>query len=207
MIEINLIPPEMKKKPSQFSAIDFSGFDITSIPVLKISAVISVSLIVLQIIIFLAAVLLNAELGSANKKYDSISSEKEEADALKAKVADINKRSKAIDELVVNRFSWAREMRLLSDSVTSGIWLSELSYDEVFSSGSRKTTMPGAILISGYASGVGEKGTAMIGKFIKSLQDNKSFSSAMASVDLISTKSDKVDSQDVMGFRIRCPFK
>ena len=70
-----------------------------------------------------------------------------------------------------------------------------------------ETAMAGALVMSGYASGVGEQGTALIGKCIKSLQDNKDFYSNIASVDLVSTKSDKVDKQDVMSFRITCLFK
>lgn len=207
MIEINLIPPELKKKPSQFSNIDLSGFDITNIPVFKISAGIGVALVIIQIMVIASGMLLNSQLVSAAKRYSSILPEKKEADALKAKVADINSRAKAIDDLVVKRFSWARELDMLNDSVTAGIWLSEVSYDEIPSNDGRKANMPGALVINGYASGVGEKGAAMIGKFIKSMQDNRSFSADLAGVNLVSTKSDKVSDQDVMSFKIRCPFK
>jgi uncharacterized protein YegL len=70
----------------------------------------------------------------------------------------------------------------------------------------RKMT-PKMNVMSGYAAGVGEQGTALIGKFIKSLQENNDFYSDMASIDLVSTKSDKVDKQDVMSFRITCIYR
>lgn len=206
MIEINLLPHELRKKPSLFSGIDFKGIDIKSIPTLKIAAGIGAGLVLIQLAVFLIGIISRVELASITKKYDAILPEKKEADILKAKVADINKRSGAIDELMVKRFSWARKINLLSDCMTPGIWLSELYYDERPVPG-KKTAMPGALVISGYASGVGEQGAALIGKFIKSLQDNKDFYSDVASVDLVSTKSDKVDKQDVMSFRINCLFK
>ena len=123
---------------------------------------------------------------------------------MKAKVADINKRSSAIDELMVKRFSWARKMNDLSDCMTPGIWLSDIYYDERPVSVQAKTAMPGALVISGYTSGTGEQGAALIGRFIKSLQDNKIFYSDIDSIDLVSTKSEKVNTQDVMSFRITC---
>ncbi len=207
MIEINLLPQELKPKPSLFSGINLKGLDINSIPILKIAAGIGVCLVLAQLVVSLIWMISSAELRSATKKYNEILPEKKVADALKAKEAYINKRSGAIDELIVKRFSWARKINLLSDCVTPGIWLSELSYDEAPMTDKTKTAKPGALIISGYASGAGEQGTSLIGKFIKSLQEDKYFYSDMASVNLVSTKSNKVDKQDVMSFRITCIYK
>lgn len=207
VIEINLLPQELRKKPPLFSGLDFKGIDIKSIPVLKIAAGIGVGLVLIQLAVFLIGIISRVELTAITKKYEAILPEKREADILKAKAADINKRSGAIDELMVKRFSWARKLNILSDCMTPGIWLSKLYYDERPVSGQAKAVMAGALVISGYASGVGEQGTALIGKFIKSLQDDNDFYSDVASVDLVSTKSDKVDKQDVMSFRITCLFK
>lgn len=207
MIEINLLPQELRKKPPLFSGLDFKGIDIKNIPILKIAAGIGAGLVLLQFAVFLFEGISSLQLASITKKYNAILPEKKEADALKTKVADINKRSGAIDELMVKRFSWARKINLLSDCMTPGIWLSELYYDERPVSGPARKAMSGALVISGYASGAGEQGTVLIGKFIKSLQDNKDFYSDVAGIDLVSTKSDKVDKQDVMSFRISCQFK
>jgi hypothetical protein len=207
VIEINLLPQELKPKPSVFSGINFKGLDINSIPILKIAVGIGVGLVLLQAAVSIIGILSNAELASATKKYSEISSDKKVADALKAKVANINKRSGAIDELIVKRVSWARKINLLSDCVTPGIWLSELYYDETPVTGKANEVKIESLMISGYASGAGEQGAALIGKFIKSLQENDDFYADMASVNLVSTKSDKVDKQDVMSFRIACIYK
>jgi hypothetical protein len=207
VIEINLLPEELRKKPSPFSGINLKKLDVKNIPIYGIAAGIGAAIISVHIVLFLTGISLNAQLISETKKYNAILPENKVADALKAKVADINKRSGAIDELIVKRFSWASKMKYLSDCVTPGIWLSELDYDERAVFGNAKTAMAGALVISGYAAGAGEQGTALIGKFIKSLQDNKSFYSDLSAVDLVSTKSDQVDGQDVMSFKINCFFK
>jgi len=207
MIEINLLPQELRKKPFDFSKINFKGLDIKSIPVFNIIVGIAAAAVLLQLAAFLIGIISSAELASVSRSYNAILADKKEADTLKAKVADINKRSKAIDELMVKRFSWAKKMKDLSDCVTPGIWFSDLYYDEEPVSGKARTAMPGALVISGYASGTGEQGAALIGRFIKSLQDNKGFYSDIDSIDLVSTKSEKVNNQDVMSFRITCLFK
>ncbi len=207
MIEINLLPPELKKKPSPFSGFDLKSIDISNIPILKIAAGIGALVVALQVALIIIAVISGIQLSSATNKYNSLQSEKKEADMLKAKAAGFNKRAGAIDELMVKRFSWARKMNLLSDSVTPGVWLSEVFYDERPSPGKAKGATSGSLVIAGYVSSVGEQGTAVIGKFIQSLQENKEFYKDISSVDLVSTKSDRIDNQDVMSFKINCMYK
>jgi hypothetical protein len=207
MIEINLLPQELKKKRDIFLKLDLKRVDIKRVPLLKLTAGVLVLLVLTQIILLLAGTLLNTQLSSAIKTYESLLPQKREADALKAKVSGINKRSCAIDELIVKRFSWARKINNLSDCMTQGIWLSELYYDERPIPGSAKTVMPGALVISGYAVGAGEEGTALIGGFIKGLQDNKDLYSDFTSINLLSTKSETVDKHDVVSFKLSCVFK
>ncbi|MFH1190556.1 MAG: hypothetical protein V1682_07730 [Candidatus Omnitrophota bacterium] len=207
MVEINLLPQELKPKQSLFSGIDFKGLDINNIPILKIAAGIGIGLVLLQLAVSLIGMISTAQFASATRKYEGISPEKKIADALKAKVAQINKRSGAIDELIAKRVSWARKINLLSDCVIPGIWLSELYYDETSTAEKTNAVKIEALMINGYASGAGEQGAALIGKFIKSLQENSDFYADMASVNLVSTKSEKFDKQDVMSFRIACIYK
>jgi hypothetical protein len=108
--------------------------------------------------------------------------------------------------------------------MTSGIWLSELSYDERAgerqahpgASGAGKKEASGAraerpvlryLVLSGYASSMGEEGTALVGKFIKNLKDNSDFFGDFGDIELGSIKSDRVQDQEVMSFKITCLFK
>lgn len=210
MIEINLLPQELRKKPSPFaglSKIDLSGLDIKSIPMLQIGIGAGIVMAIVPIILLAIILFSNSQVSDLSKKYANLLPMKKEADALKAHVADINKRSAAIDELIVKRFSWAKKLNMLSDSITPGIWLSELDYDERPVVDKGKKVMPGALAISGYASGAGEQGAVLIGKFIKSMEENKDFFKDFEGIDLVSTRSDKVDNQEVMSFRIVCYFK
>ena len=63
------------------------------------------------------------------------------------------------------------------------------------------------LIISGFASTVGEEGTALIGKFIKGLKDNSSFYSDFSYIELGAIKRDRIEDQEVMSFRLTCLFK
>ena len=63
------------------------------------------------------------------------------------------------------------------------------------------------LTISGYASSMGDEGTALIGKFIKALKEDRQFYSDFRDIELGVIKRDKVDNQEVMNFTITCFFK
>lgn len=226
MIEINLLPEELRKKEPKFKRIDLSGFDLKNIPVFKIVIISLSTLAVFHILLFTTGVFSKARLKSLTKKYNDILPKKKEADALKAQSIAINSKVRTIDELMVKRFSWAKELNALSDSMTPGIWLSEFNYDEkigekpaspravINSKGKREVSRPAIekvllryLIISGYASSMGEEGTALIGKFIKSLKDNSNFYSHFSDIELGSIKSERIENQEVMSFKITCLFK
>jgi len=228
MIEINLLPQEMRKKESRFKPVDMSGFDIKSLPLVNIAIVAGGILLTLHVLLFVVGVYSKSKVTSLSKTYNSIVPENKEALALKSQLDLINKKIKAIDELMVKRFGWAKKLNDLSDSMTPGIWLSSLEYEEKFSErASAGQPKPGAIdvkkavvsklatekvmlkylIISGYASSMGEQGTALIGKFIKSLKDNAGFYSDFNDIELGSIRSERMQDQEVMSFKLTCMFK
>lgn len=225
MIEINLLPEESKKKESRFNKIDFSGLAVKNVSVVNIAITAIGILMAVHFILFLVGNTSKMAYGSLSKKYNELLPGKKIADTLKAEVDVINKKVSAIDGLMVNRFSWAKKLNALGDSVTPGIWLSDLIYDE--RAGETTVQVKGKagkgnkessrlvmervvfkyLVISGYATSMGEQGTELIAKFIKSLKDNPEFYSGFSEIKLDSIKSDKVLDQEVMSFKITCLFK
>jgi hypothetical protein len=237
MIEINLLPDELKKRQIGLKKFDLANLNLKSFPVAKIVIMAAGILIVLHAGLFAAATYSNRTLKELSKKYNEILPNIREADVLKSRSVMMVKKVNAINELMVKRFSWAKKLNALSDSMTAGIWLTDISYDEKL--GERTVTRPAApqipvmaqmgrerripaepatttvtekavmryLYVSGCASSPGEDGAAVVGKFIKSLKDNPSFYSDMADIELGSIKSDRIEDQEVMRFKITCTFK
>ena len=104
-----------------------------------------------------------------------------------------------------HRFSWARKLNALGDAVTPGIWLANLSYAEGPSG--REAGSSRILVLTGYAAGAGEQGAALVGKFIKSMKDHPAFYGDFSDIALGSIRSEKVEGQEIMNFRITCLFK
>jgi len=227
MIEINLLPEEYRKKDAQAKRMDLAKFNVQNLPLFKIAGAALAVMVAVPVLLFFIGLYARAHLSSMEKRYNQMAPAKVEADALKSEIEMVNKKMQAIDELMVKRFSWARKLNDLSDSVTPGIWLTELSYSEKLTerpvtinikgmkpkgqNDARKTVMEKALekylIISGYASGMGEDGTAAVGKFIKSLKDSSAFYSDFSGIELGAIKTDRIEDQEVMSFKITCMFK
>ncbi|MFA5146054.1 MAG: PilN domain-containing protein [Candidatus Omnitrophota bacterium] len=231
MIEINLLPEELKKKKKepqiQLEKIDLSKLNFQNVPVIKILIGTAALLVAVPVLLFLIGIYATSHISAMEKDYKKISPEKREVELLKSQVDTINKKVGSIDELMVKRFSWARKLNDLADSMTPGIWLTELSYNEKIvdrtvtidlktpkGKGPANPTKSIVekvpvknLIISGYATGMGEEGTASVGKFIKSLKENPDFYSDFSDIELGSIKRDKVEEQEVMNFKITCLYK
>jgi len=227
MIEINLLPQEMRKKEPRFKPIEFGEIDLKNLPVKNIGIAAVGVLLALHAILFVVGSYSKSKIADMTKKYNAILPERNKAQSLKLQIDLMNRKVLAIDELMVKRFGWAEKLSSLNDSVTPGIWLSELTYDEKIGENTKKVVTkqaaPGGknqaikqstekvvlryLVISGYASSMGEQGTASIGKFIRSLKENPAFYSDFSSIELGSIKSEKMQDQEVMSFKLTCMFK
>ncbi len=226
MIEINLLPEEIRKKKKRVAPkIDTAVVNLSNLPLTKIAMAAAGAILAIQLILFVIGVISGVAFNSMDRKYKKILPKKNETLQLKARVDTANKKVVAIDELMVNRFSWAKKLNALSNSMIPGIWLTELQYDEKVAPAPKTAKAnpakkrPGLgkqapekaisryLIISGAAYGMGEEGTALIGRFIKSLKDDTEFYSDFSDIELGTIKREKMEDQEIMTFKITCFFK
>ena len=226
MIEINILPEELRKKKRQSSAIGVSKMSLRKLPLINMVAMAVGIILSTQLVLFVVGVITGMGCKALDKSYKEMLPKKKETENLKTQVGKMNKKVAAIDELMVKRFSWAKKLNDLSDSMTPGIWLTELKYDEKMGemqlpaapkslkkkgTGENIPTTVKVVLrylkISGMASSMGEEGTALIGRFIKNLKADNEFYSDFSDIELGTITREKMEDQEVMKFNITCPFK
>ena len=226
MIEINLLPEELRKKKRRAASTTASQKNLQGIPFLKIAAMAVGGIAIIQLAVFAIGFTYGTNYNFLGKNYKEVLPKKQEAEKLKLQADNMSRKVAAIDELMVKRFSWAKKLSDLCDSMTPGIWLTELGYYEKLS----EITKPAKInlrkagpdfeakpqvekvvlkylTIFGMASSMGEEGTALIGRFMKSLKSNSDFYSDFSDIELGTITREKVDEQEVMKFNITCLFK
>ncbi len=217
MIEINLLPPEIKKKKRKIELPDISFLPVAA------------CFLGIIIIVHLFAGLMTAVRAKALKrlerKWQSVLPSKEEADKIKAELADTRAKMDAIDKLIETRRSWAVRLSDISGAMIPGVWLNKLWLEKritaqevpdlkAVSGGGAVTAekepqkmMIRTLHIKGSVIAGGGEETAVIGKFIRSLKSNKNFISDFSDIESASIQRAKLKDEEVMDFELICYFK
>lgn len=216
MIEINLLPQGLKRKKPTIK------LDLASLPILRIGIIFAVSLLVIYILMILGTQVVKFNLVQLNNKWQSMSEQKKELDAIKKEIADLDEDIQIISRLEIEKGVWSRRLNAISDSLTVGIWLRELLVQEVVSTEKVKTQDQQAegatrerpkkrtkkyLNISGTALMVGTDGMANVGKLMNSLKSNKDFFENFQDMQLGSIQRRLIKGVEVMDFTIVCLFK
>ncbi len=212
MIEINLLPEELKKakrvakrlKPSQAAIILKSKLKVFAIGVFGF-------LIFIYVITTVAVVFQNYRIEKLSAKWEEIRPQSEKLNAVKTDLRIFNNKISSMNKMMSRRFSWSQKLNSLSDSVIPGIWLTKISIEENAKRSNRPREISlvseKVLAIKGSAVSMTNEATAIIGKFMKSLQRNEKFSVDFEKIELGSISNKKAADIDVKDFELICTFK
>ncbi|MBL7070661.1 MAG: hypothetical protein ISS26_00605 [Candidatus Omnitrophica bacterium] len=209
MIKINLLPKELRVKKVELPNISF-------LPLVII-------VVLVHIILGFSTNMKEKSLAELEDKWQALQPEKKIADELTDELTTKRVKIDAIDSLIQGRMSWAKKLSDLSDVMTPGVWLNRLWLEqetllermELKRSGSedqqpqtitRKKIIK-TLHINGSVIAKGGEETAAIGKFIKSLKNNKSFFADYEEVEATSIQRSRLKDIEIMDFELICYFK
>jgi Tfp pilus assembly protein PilN len=195
MIELNLIPEELRKKRARI--------ELPEIPLVPIAVAAVGALVVLQFALGSIIYLSQKQLAGLDKKWESLLPKKIALDKIKEEIAAVGEKVTAVEGLIKKQVHWSRLLNELSNSLTANIWITKLFYEE--SPGRYNKTR--TLTLQGSAAGKSEEATSLIARFIEALKENKNFFADFDTVELISIREGQVAGQDVMNFTLACSFK
>ena len=126
MIEINFLPPEVKKKKSL--PVIPSGLAV------KIFSTVIAILVGIHVVILLIMFAGKLYLGMLNKKVTERRPRSEEITSVRSGIKKLEEEQAVIDQLFGKRIIWAQKLNILSDTIPAGIWLDRfILTDKLFS--------------------------------------------------------------------------
>ena len=191
MIQINLLPDELKKKKRK-------AFDWKKFPLLPILITIFLGVVFFHFLIIGVTVLTGMQRSRIQAEWKKFEPEKNKFDKLKQDVAELNNIVHVVEALTEYRILWAKALNELSDSVPSNVWLSSLYFDE--------RGDLSLLVLEGYASSASEEGASYVARFIKLLEDNSVINMLCSEIELGSMKQSLIDGKEVMYFTLTCTF-
>ena len=220
MIELNLLPLELRKKKSAFSfeklpdAARVPMQFLSRLPLRLVGFYAGGALLVLYTLAVLGVFVNQHALNRLKKEWEQVAPQREKINLLSSEYAELDAVEKAVQKLN-HHFSWSKKLQDLSGAMVRGVWLRELSIGERHRDTASQQGATGGvgklpekllILTGSAASSKGDQ-TAVVGRFIRSLKENQDFFSDFTNVELESIKRRSIQSQDVMDFKIICTFK
>lgn len=200
MIELNLLPKEMRRKKRKM--------ELPAIPFLQIAIGIVAVLVVCHILIVTLLFFRGGSLKKLKAEWESMQPQKEATDKVAKETNELEKRIAAIRKIAKPDISWTRLLSGLNQGMIPGIWLSNLNLKFQGRPYSPKTGgNPTTLVLTGYALGKSEVGTASVARLINSLKRSKNFSEYFSEIELESMNAKEFQGEEAMFFRLECAFK
>ena len=203
MIELNLLPEELRKKKKKF--------EMPEIPVVTIAVVFIGFLAVIQLLLGGWILMSKRQLVVLDTEWKALAPDKAELDGIKKVLLSAGRKTNAIEALIAERLSWARLLNELSNSLSANIWLTELAYRKNPAGPSGRASagdpVEESLMLSGSAVARGEQATQDIARFIKALKANKNFFKYFDDIELVSIKKGLHTDKELMNFTLACKFK
>jgi len=211
MLEINLLPKELRKRKIEMP-------DISFLPVLVclLGLIIVVHLLFSAVLGWKAGALRHLE-----ARWKELKPQGEAAAEVIGELTDMRAKINAIDELISNRLSWAKKLSDLSGAVIPGVWLNRLWIEKkavyaARSSGlgaaedkaaASKKIMASILHLNGSVIVTGGEETAAVGKFMYSLENNPGFFEDFDKIESAYMQRVELKEVEVMNFELLCYFK
>lgn len=189
MIEINLLPEELKPKTQPPSE------NLNLVRVVYFIPLIIAVFIIVHLFLGGVFILKNVQLAAVNSKWHRLEPKRKALEEFKKEYENPSGEAALMKQLGVNNISWAEKLNKLSLDLPAGIWFSELTL-----------TKKSLVLKCSVVSLAKEEMTS-INKFIDNLEADAGFFKDFSSIELGSIERRSIAGYDIVDFIITLNLK
>lgn len=193
MIEINLLPEELRKRKSEPS---FS----LNIEAEKLKFLIgggATGLLVLIVVVFsLSSFIRGTQIKRLLARENNFSGKLLQINSVNKEIAVLKSKMATLDQLTKRKFLWAEKLNQLSDLTLPGIWFTHIYTDT-----------ENRLIIEGSVVSKSEEAMAFVGKLMKNLKDDQLFFKDFNNIKLESVQRKNKEERDIVDFKIAFYFQ
>ena len=189
MIEINLVPPQLRKQTK--GKMLLGHFKIPMEVIIGILGGVIFLLVFVHFILFFINFYQIAAYKNLQSQWEKIAPEKKAVDIVLTKLRQLQGDTKALEEITVQKQNnWSQKWNLLSDFLPKGVWLTNLDLkDDVF-------------IVAGSSLSRQQKDISSVNAFTSSLKDSQEFMKFFADMELGSIQRRQLGTIDIVDFSI-----
>ncbi len=193
MIEINLLPEELRKKKSEPS---FNlNMEAEKLKFWIGGGAVGI-LILIVMILFLGSFIRKAQINGLLAREKNFSSRLSQIDSVNKEIAVLKAKMSILDQLTKRKFLWTEKLNQLSDLVLPGIWFTHVYTDS-----------ENRLIIEGSVFSKSEEAMASVGKFMKNVKDDQQFFKDFKNIKLESVQRKNKEERDMVDFKIALYFQ
>ena len=193
MIEINLLPEELRKKKSE--PVFNLNMDADKLKFWLGGGVIAV-LVLIVITFSMGSFIRKAQIKNLVAKEKGFSDRISEIDSVNKEINILKAKMAVLDQLTKRNFLWAEKLNQLSDLVLPGIW-----FNRVYTDSENRLMIEGSVVSKS------EEAMASVGKFMKNMKDNQGFFRDFKNIKLESVQRNNKGNADIVDFNIALYFQ
>lgn len=195
MIEINLLPEELRKKKSEpYFNLNMEAEKLK----FWIGGGAVGILILIVMILFLGSFIRKIQINGLLAREKNFSSRLSQIDSVNKEIAVLKTKMSVLDQLTKRKFLWAEKLNQLSDLVLPGIWFTHVYTDS-----------ENRLIIEGSVFSKSEEAMASVGKFMKNVKDDQQFFKDFKNIKLesVQRKNKEERDMDIVDFKIALYFQ
>ena len=193
MVEINLLPEELRKKKSE--PVFNLNIEAEKLRFLAIGGAVGI-LILIVIALFLGSFIRKAQINSLLAREKVFSDRLSKINGINKEIAVLKAKMAVLDQLTKRKFLWTEKLNQLSDLILPGIWFTHIYTDS-----------ENRLMIEGSVISKSEEAMASVGKFMKNIKDDQRFFKDFKSIKLESVQRKNKEERDAVDFKISLDFQ
>jgi len=193
MIEINLLPEELRKKKSEPS---FNlNMEAEKFKFWILGGAVGI-LILIAILLFAGSYIRKAQIDGLLAREKNFSTKFSQVDSINKEITVLKIKMSVLDQLTKRKFLWTEKLNQLSDLILPGIWFTHVYTDS-----------ENRLIIEGSVVSKSEEAMASVGKFMKNLKDDQQFFKDFKNIKLESVQRKNKEERDMVDFKIALYFQ
>jgi len=190
MIEVNLLPPELRKKEPIFKLA------VPKETLYLVGGTIVVVLVLIHMILIGSLIVKRVKYSNLNRRWQDLQPDKKKIDGLKKEQKKVSDKIKAIGKLTKKgRISWAKKLNIISDSLPQGVWIRRIEF-----TGTELTIDGSAVSLKG-------EEVILVNRLTSALKNNKDFYSDFQDMEIGSIKRRQIKNIEVADFVLTSKLK
>lgn len=193
MIEINLLPLELRKKTKK---VDFKVQIFSKVTLLQVFAVTMGSLFIIHLLLTAVLTLKAMSRARLDRQWQEIKPQKEQIDILKKDMQMMEDKLKTIQQLTTkSKIIWSEKLNIVSDVMPNGVWLRR-----IFLSGNN-------LEIEGSAASKRGEEMILVSRFVNNLKKDNRFYLDCQDIAVGSIQRRKIGHIELVDFVINVSLK